>query len=241
MRLSLRRGFGVVTGAWSAPRRRPATALLVARLISALTTLLVLAYVSRDRGIEALGIASLGVVVGTLLAALAEGGTNSLATREISRSPTDGATLLSAIVVLRAVMFLLVVVVSIPLFRALFGATGDVILMFAMAFVVQQLAELPRAVLLATDRPYLLSAHYSVENLAWASAVIIVLAMGADLILAALAGTVVMTISVVISAGLALAYGVRPGRVTRAAFRKAIVLGFPFAAGSLVTVAALRL
>ncbi len=241
VRLSLRGGTGAVASIWSAPLRRSATALLLARLVSALTTLVVLAFLSRSRGLDALGIGSIGVVTGTLLAAVAEAGTNSLATREIARSRQEGARLLSGIVVLRAVLLPVVVVVSVPLFRLLFGSIGDQVFMFALAFVIQQEAELARAVLLAVNRPYLIAVHYAVENLVWAAAIIFALAVGADLFTAALAGTVVMALSVVVGAYLAVVYGVRPARITGPACRSAIELGLPFAAYSLVTVAALRL
>lgn len=241
VRLNLRAGIDAATRVWSAPLRRSATALLLSRLVSAVTTLVVLAFLSRSRGLDALGIGALGVVTGTMLAALTEAGTNSLATREIARSREEGAKLLSAIIVLRAVALPLVLIVSVPLFRVLFGSTGDVVLMFAMAFVIQQLAELARAVLLAVNRPYLIAAHYTVENLVWAAAIIVALEAGADLYTAALAGTVAMALSVVVGAYLAFVYGVRPGRITGAACRRAVHLGLPFAAYSLVTVAALRL
>jgi O-antigen/teichoic acid export membrane protein len=241
VRLSLRAGIGAVTRLWSTPLRRSATALLLARLVSAVTTLVVLAFLARTRGLDALGVGSLGVVTGTMLAAFTEAGTNSLTTREIARSREEGATLLSAIVVLRAVTLALVVVVSIPLFRVLFGSTGDQMLMFAMAFVIQQQAELARAVLLAVNRPYLFAVHYAVENLVWAAAIVFALAAGADLFVAALAGTIAMTVSVCVGAYLAVVYGVRPGRLTGAACRRAMKLGLPFASYSIVTVAALRL
>jgi O-antigen/teichoic acid export membrane protein len=226
---------------FSSQLRRTTAAILSARVVSALSTLVILAVLSRTRGLDALGIGSLGVVTGTILASLTEAGTSSLMIREIARDRRETRALLTAILVMRAITLPVFILVSIPVFALVFGSSGELVLLFALAFVIQQIGELARGILLAVGRPYVMSAHCVVENVVWALVTVAALARGADLYLAAALGLVVMVLSAVAGACLVLLWGILPGRATVADFRRAGRLALPFAAYSLVMVAAFRL
>lgn len=240
-RRTLASGVDAVVRLASAPRRRITVALLAARLVSAVSTLVVLVVLARTRGIDALGIGSLGVVTGTILAALAESGTNSLAIREVARAQGGSSGFLGSIIVYRAAMLPIVILVSVPLFSMAFGSVGLLVLLFALSFMIQQVAEFARSVLLAVGRPYVVAAHVIVENVAWGAAIIGALAAGADLYAAAALGLTAMVLSTLTGACLVLRCGVRPSRPTLVDFRLSARLALPFAACSLVTMAALRL
>ena len=221
--------------------RRTTLALLSARIVSALSTLVVLAFLARARGIDALGIGSLGVVTGTIMATLTEAGTNSLLIREIARSRHGSAALLTSILALRAITLPACILVSIPLFALAFGSTGQLVLLFGLAFVIQQFGELGRAIMLAVNRPYVVAAHGIVENAVWAAVTVLALAQGADLYVAATLGLAVMILSALGGACLAFAWGVKPGSATLADCRRAARLALPFLGYSVVMVAAFRL
>jgi O-antigen/teichoic acid export membrane protein len=222
-------------------RRRTTAVLLAARLVSAMSTLVVLAVVARTRGIEALGIGALGVVTGTLLATVAEAGTNSLIIREVARDRVGSSGLLGSILLFRVLSLPLTVLLAAPLFVYAFGGNGLLVLLFAVPFVLQQATELARSLLLAVDRPYAASAHGIAENLAWGVAIVGALAAGADLYAAAAGGLGAVLLSAVLGSLMVYRAGVRAGWPTRADLRRGVQLALPFAACSLVTVAALRL
>jgi O-antigen/teichoic acid export membrane protein len=226
---------------WSDPLRRSTAALLAARLTSALSTLVFLAFLSRSRGLEALGIGSLGVVTGSILASLAEAGTNSLTIREIARQHDRGPAILSAVLLLRLVTFPMFLLISLPLFGFVFGSSGTLVLVFALAFVVQQIAELARGVMLAVNRPFVVAGHAIVENVIWVAAMVAALVTGADLFVAAWLGLAVMVGSSVVGAYIVLRWGTRPGPVGFADLRHTAQLALPFAAYSIVMVAAFRM
>ena len=227
---------------YAAPRLRHTTAaLLGARVVSALATLAILAFLARLRGIDSLGIGSLGVVTGTILASLTEGGTNSLLIREVSRSRSASRSLLTSVLAIRTIILPVFVVISIPLFRLAFGSTGNLVLLFALAFVIQQFGELARALLLATGHPYVTAAHGTLENAVWAAVSVAMLVLGAGLYAVAWAGLLVMVVSAVAGAILAGALGVRTSAASWADLRHAIWLALPFEGYSLVMVAAFRL
>jgi O-antigen/teichoic acid export membrane protein len=127
------------------------------------------------------------------------------------------------------------------LFSLIFGSVGQLVLLFALSFVVQQIAEFARSVLLAVNRPYVVSVHGVVENIVWGIAIVGALVAGADLYTAAALGLAAMVLSTVAGGVMVLRWGVRPSRPELDDWRRFVRLALPFAACSLVTVAALRL
>ncbi len=223
-------------------RLRKTTAVLLAgRLVSAVSTLVLLAVFSRHGGLRELGIGSLGVVIGSSLAALAEAGTNSLLTREVSRSRLTAATYLTTVLTLRMVLVPTCLLLSWPVCELAFGADGSLILLFGAGFVIQQFGELVRSLFLALGHPEITAGHMIVENVAWAGSMVAILALGGDLYAASWAGIVVMVASAIAGGLLAVVFGVRLTRISRGDLTRVTRLSLPFAAYSLVAVAAFRM
>ncbi len=222
--------------------RRNAALLLVARLTSAGTTLAVLAVVGRLVGAEALGAVGVGVALGSVAAAISDGGTASLLVREAARRPEVAGRLLGA--------GLLVRVVTIPLTLLLVAVAATVvardsvptIVLVAAGVVGQQTAELLRSVFNADQRMHVSATHATIENLVWLATIVIALAAGWPL-----DRTFVLALGVWIGSvavGLLLAdrlAGVRPRLPDRTELRSLAGSAGPFAAFNVIGVAYSRI
>ena len=82
---------------------RDAAMLLAARVISALTTVVVLAIVARSGDPAELGLVAVGLTVGLVLAVISEAGLSALLIREVARAPEESGELLTAILLTRVV------------------------------------------------------------------------------------------------------------------------------------------
>jgi O-antigen/teichoic acid export membrane protein len=169
--------------------------LLAARVISAATTLALLSYLGHARGGDALGVVAVGLAFGALLSAISDAGTASLLVREAARDERQldrllGAMTLWRIVVLPAALLGLWIVLD-----ATVSTEPLAVLLVAAGLGVQQWAELTRAVFLARQEMQVSSAHSAVENLIWLAVTVGLLAGGAELSTAFLAGLLVFVTS----------------------------------------------
>ncbi|MEA2520149.1 MAG: hypothetical protein QOF49_2229 [Chloroflexota bacterium] len=176
--------------------RRNAAFLLAGRLASAMTTVLVLAVVSRTRGPAALGEVGLGLAIGTIAATVSDLGTASLLVREAARDRRTTRSMIAAGLVARIVVGPFVLAAA-WLVGVLSGAEAPaVVLLVAAGLVAQQTAELTRSAFNAQQRMAISGGHAVVENLAWAAVVSGALLLGVDLTTTFLLGLAVWLASV---------------------------------------------
>jgi O-antigen/teichoic acid export membrane protein len=217
--------------------RRNAAFLLAGRLASAMTTVLVLAVVSRTRGPAALGEVGLGLAMGTIAATISDLGTASLLVREAARDRRMARSMIVAGLVARIVVgpFLLAAAWAVGV---LSGAEAPlVVLLVAAGLVAQQTAELTRSVFNAQQRMAISGSHAVVENLAWAAVVCGALLLGVDLTTTFLLGLAVWLASVAAGFLLIRAFALLPADGDRVRTVSEIVqLALPFGAFSLIGV-----
>jgi O-antigen/teichoic acid export membrane protein len=163
----------------SMPRRT--AILLVGRVVSAGTTLVVLALVGRMRGDVELGAVALGFAVGSILAALSDLGTISLLVREAARQPERAGPLLIGLTLFRFVALSLAILVAAVVALVIDSQASATILLVATGLAIQSFAELTRAVFMARQRFTVSATHFVVENLAWFGVVAALLALRPDL------------------------------------------------------------
>ena len=139
--------------------RRNAAFLLAGRLASAITTLVVLAVVSRLRGPEALGEVGLGLAVGSIAAAMSDLGTSSLLIREVARDPGTARAQMRAAFLARLVVIPPLLLVA-YIIAVLSGAVDpQVVVLVAAGLVFQQTAEVTRSVFNAQQRMAISGGH----------------------------------------------------------------------------------
>jgi O-antigen/teichoic acid export membrane protein len=215
--------------------RRNAAFLLAGRLASAITTVLVLAVVSRTSGPAALGEVGLGLAMGTIAATISDLGTASLLVREAARDRGTARSMVAAGLVSRVVVgpFLLAAAWAVGV---LSGAEAPVVvLLVAAGLVAQQTAELTRSVFNAQQRMAISGGHAVVENLAWAAVVCGALLLGADLTTTFLLGLGVWLASILAGFLLIRMFDLLPAAEGRGRTVNEIVrLALPFGAFSLI-------
>jgi O-antigen/teichoic acid export membrane protein len=150
---------------------RDAGFLFAGRVVSAFTTVLVLALIARTSTLEELGVVALGLTMSLALAVLPEAGLTSLFIYDIARSPGRTGTLLGAMLVIRAVALPLVSVAIGVLVVLAYPDDARTIMIVALSPALQQISELARSVFIARRRMAISSAHSIVENVAWASTI----------------------------------------------------------------------
>jgi O-antigen/teichoic acid export membrane protein len=160
---------------------RDALVLFVARVISAFSTVAVLAIVARLGDPVALGIVALGLTIGLALAVFSEAGLTALLIREVARDPDRSGTVLTAILLTRAVALPAVLLIAGLFLANTYPADAALILLVALGPAIQQVGELARSVFIARKRIPVASAHSIVENVAWLSAIAIGVSTGSDL------------------------------------------------------------
>lgn len=215
--------------------RRNAAFLLAGRLASALTTVLVLAVVSRTHGPAALGEVGLGLAIGTIAATVSDLGTASLLVREAARDAASTRSMIVAGVVARLVGGPILLAIAYAI-GVLSGADEPiVVVLVAAGLVAQQTAELARSVFNARQRMAISGAHAVVENLAWAVVVCGALLAGADLTTTFLLGLAVWIGSVGAGFALIRRFALLPAGEDRARpFAEFVRIALPFGAFSLI-------
>lgn len=221
--------------------KRNAAYLLGARVVSAVTTLLLLSYLGRSHGGEALGVAGIGLALGAVLAALTDAGSGSLLIREGAREPRRLAMLLGATAAWR----LMIIPVAVGALWVILGwAVPDhrsAVALLATGLAIQQLAELTRGVFIAREQMVVSSVHSIVENIAWLVAIVLALQVGASLELAFALGVAVFGASTAVGVALCIATGAGPRVPDAELVRRLVRVAGPFAAFMIAGVAYSRL
>ena len=219
-----------------------AALLLAARVVSALTTLAVLAFVARDRGGEELGLVSVGLAIGGWLAAAADAGTGSLYVREAAREPGRAGRLLGAFTLWRLASLPVAICGLALLLLVAYPEGALAILLPAAGLAIQQFAELTRAVFIARQQMVFSSVHSIVENVAWMATVIGALMVGLSLETAFGLGVAALAASVLAGRGLdAVAARVHLAVPSRAEARELFRAVVPFAAFGILGVGYTRI
>jgi O-antigen/teichoic acid export membrane protein len=222
--------------------RRNAALLLAARVVSAGTTLVVLAIVARLRGPEALGAVGLGFAIGAIAATVSDVGTSSLLVREGARREAAGAEILGAGLVTRLASIPLVLGIVLLVASLIAPGQVPVVVTVAVGLVLQQTAELTRSVFNARQRMTVSASHAIVENLLWLVVVAAGLLAGADLGRTFLAAAAVMGVSALVGLGLDRWVGhVRPRLPAPGRRRPLAAMAAPFATFSMLGMAYTRL
>ena len=182
--------------------RRNAVLLLAARIVSAGTTLIVLAIVARVGGAEDLGAVGLGFAVGAIAATVSDLGTSSLLIRQGARREAASAEVLGAGLVTRVASIPLVLAVVLLVGVLVAPDYAATVVVVALGLVLQQTAELTRAVFNARQRMTVSATHAIVENLVWLGVIVVGLASGLSLTTTFLAGSAVMAVSALVGLGL---------------------------------------
>lgn len=173
---------------------RNAVAMVIARVWSAFTTVVILAIVARTRTGDELGAVALGLTVGLALAVLPDGGLTSLFIREASRTPDRAGSLLGGILAIRAVSLPAFTVIACALVGIAFPFYATAIIVVALTLGIQQVGELARAAFVARGRIFVASAHSMLESLLWMVATGAALIQGADLVRPFAMGAVAVTV-----------------------------------------------
>jgi O-antigen/teichoic acid export membrane protein len=214
----------------------------MARVVSAATTLGVLAVVGRALGPEALGIVGIGLAFGAIGTAVSDLGMSSLLVREAARRPDAASALFGAGLALRVVLVPAVLAAVYGLGWLVQPDAALTMTLVAAGLVAQQTAELSRAGFIAAQRMTVPAAHVVVENVAWLLVVSLMLADGADLAATFIAALGVWGTSIVVGFGLA-GWLLRqwPTRPTLVSARAHLRLAAPFAAFSALGLAYSRI
>jgi O-antigen/teichoic acid export membrane protein len=204
--------------------------------------LAVLSLVARLRGPEDLGLVSLGLAAGGILAIFSDLAFGSLLVREVSRDAARLDTVFGAALLVRLVAVSVLLGGSWLVATLAFGSVAPRIWLPAAGLVMQQWAELTRSISLANRRFGIMAGHAITENVAWLGVVGGVLVLSGSLESALLGGLLTFSISVL--AGLAigwLVYHVRPRLPTTAESRQLARDARPFAAFTVLNIVYTRL
>jgi O-antigen/teichoic acid export membrane protein len=212
------------------PRRT--AILLVGRIVSAGTTLVILGLVGRLRGAEDLGAVGIGFAMGAILTAVTDLGAASLLVREAARQPKRAGQLLVGLVLFRILILAAAIVAIGPIATAIAPGVAATIVVVATGLAVQSFAELTRGVFMARQRFTIISAHFVIENLAWFAAVAVPLVVAPSQSTQSIffGGLLVLCASAAV--GFALAFtvgGERLGLPTRGEVRQLAGQAPPFA------------
>ena len=195
---------------------RNASALLLARLVSAGTTLILMATLGRMQGADALGIVGIGMATGALLAAVTDLGASLLVIRAIAECEERARQIIGFLTLLRLLTMPVGLISAFLVLASVFPTHALAVWLAAAWLTVQQLTELPRASFMAAGRIGLVAMHVCAENLLWLAAIMLPLAGGAGMEFSFACGLVVLCFSTV-SAYLLLwlLVGWRPARPSR--------------------------
>jgi O-antigen/teichoic acid export membrane protein len=216
--------------------------LLVGRVVSAITTVLVLAIMARTRSADDLGVVSLGLTVSLALAVLPEAGLTALFVRESARDPERTGLLLGAMIAIRLVALPLGFVAISALVLLAYPHVAGTIMLVALGPALQQVSELGRAVFISRQRMAVAGAHTVVENIAWLGAIAVCLLTGVGLDGAFAVAAAVMAISAAVAFTLVVVLArVRPVKPPMAEIRWLLRQAGPFTLFSALVVVDLRM
>ena len=222
--------------------RRDASFLLVARVVSAFTTVLVLALIARVRTQEELGVVALGLTLSLALAVLPEAGLTSLFIYDSATEPARTGHMLGSLLLLRAVSLPLTALALGVIVAVAYPDHALTMMVIAIGPALQQISELGRSVFIARGRMAVASAHSIAENLAWAGAIAAGIALGTSLdVMFAAAALAVIVCMLAVFALAALLEGVLPGPPTRPDLASIVSRAGSFAAFSALAVVGARM
>ena len=215
--------------------------LLIARVISALSTVAVLAVVARAGDAAQLGLVAVGLTVGLVLAVVSEAGLSTLLIREVARQPRNSGALLTAVLLTRVVALPTALLVAAVLLQASRPEDAGTILIVALGPAVQQVGELARSVFIARKRVFMASIHSIVENACWMFTIGVGYVMGLSLsatFSAAAAVLIVVEVGAFILLGMVLR--IRLELPSRMLARRLVRLAGPFVAFATLMIVASR-
>lgn len=222
--------------------RRNAAFLLGARLVSAATTLIVLALVARLRGPDALGAVGLGFALGAIAATVSDLGLSSLTVREGARDVERTGLFLGSSLLVRLVTIPLGLLVVLAVAAVVAPAQAGVVGWVAAGLVAQQTAEATRSVFNARQRMAVSAGHTVAENVGWSAVIAAGLVTGAPLDTAFAAGAAALAASVLLGLVLAARVAdVRPRVPDRSEAPAIVRMAMPFAAFNAVGMAYSRI
>lgn len=221
---------------------RNASYLLLARLVSAASTLVLLAYVGHSLGGAALGVVGVGLAMGALLSAITDAGSASLLIREGAREPRDLGRLFVAMSIWRIVALPIAALLLWLVISATISTRPMAVFLVALGLAVQQFAELTRAVFIARQEMHISSIHGALENTCWLLLTVSLLASGRSLEVAFGAGVLVFVTSTVLGVAVNRWYGLREMAIPpRTDLVRLLRSAAPFAAFMIVGIAYSRI
>lgn len=221
---------------------RDAAFLFAGRVVSALTTVVVLALIARTSSLEELGVVALGLTVSLALAVLSEAGLTALFIYDVAGAPERTGRLLGAMLAIRAVALPAVFVGIGILVLLAYPNEARTIMIVALAPALQQVSELGRSVFIARKRMAIASAHSIVENIAWATTIAVGIDAGMSLDRTFALSAIVVAVCAVGAFGLvALLERVVPQKPRRLDIRGLLHQAGPFTAFSTLAVVAARM
>ncbi len=222
--------------------RRDASFLLVGRVVSAITTVLVLSIIARTRSADDLGVVGLGLTVSLALAVLPEAGLTALFIRESATDPRRTGRLLGAMLAIRIVTLPIGLVAISAIVVLAYPRDATTIMLVALGPAIQQVSELGRAVFIAQERMAVAGAHIVAENVAWLGVIALSLWSGMSLDEAFGLAAVALAASAVLAFVLVIVLTrVRPVIPSRADIRSLLRQGGSFASFSALAVVGARM
>lgn len=222
--------------------RRDASYLLAGRVVSAITTVLVLSIIARTRSADDLGVVGLGLTVSLALAVLPEAGLTALFIRESATNPGRTGRLLGAMIAVRLVTLPIGLVAISAIVVLAYPQDAVTIMLVALGPAIQQVSELGRAVFIAQERMAVAGAHVVAENVAWLGAIALSLSAGMSLDETFGVAAVVLAASAVLAFVLVIALTrVRPLVPSRGDVRSLLQQGGSFASFSALAVVGARM
>jgi len=178
--------------------KRSILSLYLGRLVSAGSTVLLLAVVGRLEGAAGLGIIGVGMSAGALLAALTEQGASMLVVRAIALQPDRTRQIVGGLTLMRLVLVPAGLLLLFGGLASLFPDEAAAIALAAAWLTVQQSTELTRAVLVWGGRAGTSGLHTALENIAWLGVIVGLLLGGWSLEGAFAGGLLVLVCSLLV-------------------------------------------
>lgn len=215
--------------------------LLVARIVSAVSTLAVLALIARTFAPSSLGAVSIGLTLGAVAIAAVELGSGALLVREGAHDAARLPSLLGAVVVIRVAALIATLMALGAIAVVAFPESASIVFVASASIALQQLPELARAVSISQRRYGIASLHSIAENLGWFGAIAAAMLDGWALDAALLVGLCWLLASAAV--GVAVVRGQRIGltRPDVRTLRRLLVELRPYAAFGLLNAAATRI
>ncbi|HEY3383824.1 MAG TPA: polysaccharide biosynthesis C-terminal domain-containing protein [Vicinamibacterales bacterium] len=219
---------------------RGTTLLLAARIVSAISTLALLALVARRFDSATLGALSIGLTLGAIAISAVELGSGGFLVREGARDPEALPSRLGAVIAIRAASVTATLLLLSLIAVWAFPESAAIVFVASASIALQQLAELARAVAISQRRYATASVHSILENVVWLGAIGILVFAGWPLEGALLVGMVWLVASAAIGAVLVKRQHIGVERPDASVMRALLVELRPFAALDVLTTATAR-